>query len=110
MILTTIDPTQEKGWFIGPWNSPVPIPVGYANAGINLTHYHAAMYEIYLVAKGTSTALVNGREVHLQPGDMLVVEPNEVHTFTESSPDYLHFVLQTPFVPGDKHLVNLETN
>ncbi|MFN8488866.1 MAG: cupin domain-containing protein [Caldilineaceae bacterium] len=106
MIFATIDPTQDKGWFVGPWNSPAPIPVGYANVGINLPHYHAAMYEIYLVAKGTSTALVDGKEVHLQAGDMLVVEPNEVHTFIESSSDYLHFVLQTPFVQGDKYLVS----
>jgi hypothetical protein len=33
---------------------------------------------------------------------MLVVEPGEVHTFTESSPDYFHFVVQAPFVKGDK--------
>ena len=66
MILATIDPTQEKGWFVGPWNSSVPIPVGYANTGIDLTHYHATMYEIYLIAKGTSTALVNGQAVPLR--------------------------------------------
>jgi hypothetical protein len=36
------------------------------------------------------------------PGDMLVVEPGESHTFVGSSPDYLHFVVQAPFVTGDK--------
>ena len=35
-------------------------------------------------------------------GDVLVVEPGETHTFLDSSTDYLHFVVQTPFVPGDK--------
>ena len=105
MILATIDTTQPKGWFVGPWNSQVPIPIGYANQGIQELHYHAEMYEIYLVAKGTSTALVNGNEVALQAGDMLVVEPGEVHTFSASSPDYLHFVLQTPFVHNDKQMV-----
>ena len=39
---------------------------------------------------------------------MLVVEPSEVHTFIESSEDYLHFVLQTPFTVGDKVLVDHE--
>ncbi len=38
----------------------------------------------------------------LGAGDVLVVEPGEVHTFESSSPDYLHFVIQTPFVAGDK--------
>lgn len=38
----------------------------------------------------------------LQAGDLLLVEPGEAHTFVESSDDYLHFVVQAPFVAGDK--------
>jgi len=64
------------------------------------------MNEIYLVARGESVAVVAGRTLHLRPGDMLVVEPGEAHTFVSSSADYLHFVVQTPFVRGDK--VDLE--
>jgi quercetin dioxygenase-like cupin family protein len=105
MIHSTIDRNKPKGWFVGPLNSHVPVPVGYANQGINELHYHSQMYEIYLVAKGTSTALVNGETVTLQPGDILIVEPHEIHTFTQSSPDYLHFVVQAPFVAQDKHVV-----
>jgi hypothetical protein len=41
-----------------------------------------------------------------QPGDtgcpMLVVEPGTPHTFLNSSNDYLHFVVQAPFVTGGK--------
>lgn len=33
-----------------------------------------------------------------QAGAMLVVKPGEVHTFLASSEDYLHFVVQAPFV------------
>jgi hypothetical protein len=36
---------------------------------------------------------------------VLVVEPGEVHTFTASSEDYLHFVVQAPFVAGDRRSV-----
>jgi mannose-6-phosphate isomerase-like protein (cupin superfamily) len=93
----------HKGWFVGPWNSAVPIPVGFANAGVNEPHHHAHMFELYLVASGTSTAVVN-HQTHSAPGGrpMLVVEPGESHTFTQSSEDYFHFVIQTPFMPGDK--------
>lgn len=105
MIHTAIDRTVPKGWFVGPWNSAVSIPIGYANEGVNQTHYHQQMYEIYLVAKGESMAVVNGQEVHLKTGDMLVVEPNEVHTFVWNTADYLHFVVHTPFVKGDKIVV-----
>jgi len=92
----------DKGWFTGPWNSAVPIPVGYANAGVNEPHHHVHMVEIYLVASGMSTAVVNHQAIQLQAGDMLVVEPGESHAFIQNSDDYFHFVIQTPFIPGDK--------
>jgi mannose-6-phosphate isomerase-like protein (cupin superfamily) len=60
------------------------------------------MYEIYFVARGTSLAVVDGHAVELRVGDVLVVEPGESHTFTDSSDGYLHFVVQAPFVKGDK--------
>ena len=98
--------SDEKGWFFGPWNSDVPIPIGYANEGIDLLHYHEHMYEVYLIAQGTSTMLVDGKSVDLKQGDVIALEPNEQHTFTESSPDYFHFVIHTPFVKGDKVIVH----
>ena len=105
MIHKKVETDKPKGWYIGPWNSDIPIPVGYANEGINEKHYHTQMVEIYLIARGTSTAIVNEVTISLQAGDMLVVEPGEVHTFCASSEDYLHFVLQAPFVQGDKIVI-----
>jgi mannose-6-phosphate isomerase-like protein (cupin superfamily) len=60
------------------------------------------MCEVYLVARGSSTIRVGDEKVGLTAGDMLVVEPGEAHTFHSSSQDYLHFVVQAPFVKGDK--------
>lgn len=103
MIHLGIDKDNPKGWFCGPWNSAVDIAVGYANEGINEKHHHSKMNEIYLIAKGNSTAFVSGQEIELVAGDILVVEPNEIHTFISSSPDYMHFVIHSPFVKDDKH-------
>ncbi|GAB2992492.1 cupin domain-containing protein [Amycolatopsis acidiphila] len=91
-----------KGWFVGPWNSLVPVVIGWADQGVNDPHRHDHMNEAYLVARGDSVAVVDGREVRLRAGDMLVVEPGESHTFIDSSDDYLHFVVQAPFIQGDK--------
>jgi quercetin dioxygenase-like cupin family protein len=104
MIIGSSDETPDdgKGWFVGPWNSPVPIAVGWADRGVDHPHRHDEMCEIYLVARGESTAIVAGRRIELAPGSMLVVEPGEPHTFVNSSNDYLHFVVQAPFVKGDK--------
>ncbi len=104
MIKMSAD-TDAKGWFFGPWNSDIDIPVGYANEGIDLLHYHEQMHEIYLIAQGTSTMLVDGKAIKLKQGDVIALEPGEVHTFTESSADYFHFVIHTPFVKGDKKIV-----
>jgi mannose-6-phosphate isomerase-like protein (cupin superfamily) len=69
---------------------------------VNQPHRHDQMSEIYLVARGESVARVAGESVRRGPGDMLVVEPGESHTFLSSSDDYLHLVVQAPFVPNDK--------
>ena len=91
-----------KGWFAGPWNSHLPIAAGWADRGVNLPHRHDLMYEIYFNARGESIAVVAGQTIHLRSGDMLAVEPGEAHTFISSTDDYLHFVVQAPFVGGDK--------
>jgi quercetin dioxygenase-like cupin family protein len=108
MIHTTIDPQQPKGWLFGPWNSAIPIAVGYANEGIAERHYHTQIYEVYLVARGSCTMQIDDQTLTLTAGDVVAVELNEVHTFLASSPDYLHFVLHSPVVPGDKVVVAAE--
>jgi len=95
-------PDEGKGWLVGPWDSALPVAVGWADRGVGDPHRHDQMNEIYLVACGSSVAVVAGHRLELVACDMLVVEPGEDHTFVSSSPDYLHFVVQTPFVAGDK--------
>lgn len=105
MIHEKIDKQKAKGWYSGPWNSSIPIPVGYANEGIKEKHYHSKMHEIYLIARGKTTIVVNGESTGLKEGDMFTVEPGETHTFLDSSEDYFHFVIQVPFEKNDKILV-----
>ena len=95
-------PADFKGWFAGPWDSALPIAAGWADRGVNVPHRHDKMYEIYFVARGESTAVVDGTTIQLRAGDMLAVEPGEAHTFAASTDEYLHFVIQAPFVGGDK--------
>lgn len=103
MVHRSVDADSRKDWLAGPWDNTAPVPVGYANSAIDEPHYHAEMHEIYLVARGKSTAVVSGNRVELAVGEVLVVEPGEIHTFVNCSDDYLHFVVHAPFVEGDKH-------
>lgn len=94
-----------KGWCLELAHPSLPV-MGYANAGIDEPHYHRELREVYLVARGSSLMKVAGEELRLIAGDVIVVEPGEVHTFVDSSPDYFHFVLHCPPLKGDKVLVD----
>ncbi len=101
MHIERASPVAEKGWYIGPWNASVSISVGYANAGLDDPHYHETMTEIYLVARGIVELRVEQEVVRLAQDDVIVIEPGEAHTFVACSPDYFHFVVQTPGLQGE---------
>ncbi len=52
------------------------------------------------MARGTSELGVKQKTVILEPGDVIVIEPGEAHTFSSSSPDYFHFVAHVPGLTG----------
>ena len=57
------------------------VPPGLEN-GAQTTHRHSDQW-IYVVS-GHGSAVVNGTEVPLQPGTMLLIEANEDHQITAS--------------------------
>jgi hypothetical protein len=61
MRVERADPAVVKGWYLGSWNSDLPIAIGYAPKGIDEPHIHTRMTEIYLVARGTSELRVGDR-------------------------------------------------
>lgn len=91
-----------KGWAAGPWDGDLAVSVGWATTGVDEPHLHTRITEIYLVARGRSRIAIDGAEIALVAGDVLIVEPGEAHTFLESSADYLHFVVHTPGLAGDE--------
>ena len=96
MRLEQADLAAAKGWYVGPWNSDLPVAIGYANAGIDEPHVHTRITEIYIVARGTSRLRVEQETITLHPGEMIIIEPGEAHTFLSNSPDYFHIVMHTP--------------
>ena len=101
MKISQADKNLPKGWYFGPWNSSLGISIGYANVGVDESHYHNQVSEIYLVAHGSAELLVQERIVQINPGDAVLIEPGETHTFISSSADYFHFVLHWPGMKGD---------
>ena len=106
MIVARNDKSKPaKGWYLELCHPTLPF-IGFANQGVNERHYHRELREVYLIASGSSTIVVDGVSTTLHAGDVVVVEPGEVHTFVENTPDYFHFVLQCPPVTGDKIVVS----
>lgn len=102
MRLARNDPARPpKAWYAELAHPDLPF-IGFANQGVNDRHYHRQAHEVYLVARGSSTIVVNDATVVLHPGDVLVVEPGEVHTFVQNTAEYFHFVLQWPALGNDK--------
>lgn len=105
MLLSRNDASgSAKGWYTDLFSPDLPA-IGFANSGINENHYHRELREVYLVARGNSTMIVDGQEVKLGTGDVIVIEPGEAHTFVGSSADYFHFVIHCPQIRGDKVLL-----
>ena len=109
MQLLQPDPSLPKGWYAGPWNSRLTLSIGYAHQGIDEPHEQLRMTEVYLVARGWAEVRVEERTLRLGPGDMLVDEPGEAHTFLSSSPDYFHFVIHTPGLAGEAARVDKQS-
>lgn len=102
MRLETAKRGIGKGWYLGPWNSDIPVSIGYANQGVDEPHEHRRITEIYVVGCGTADVRVEQQTVTLRSGDLLLVEPGESHTFLSSSDDYFHLVLQLPALEGEE--------
>ena len=106
MKLARNDETRPaKGWYNELADAALPA-IGFATEGIDEPHYHQRLREVYLVAGGSSVIVVDDVRVTLRAGDVIVVEPGEIHTFVESTRDYFHFVLHCPAEGGDKVLVS----
>jgi mannose-6-phosphate isomerase-like protein (cupin superfamily) len=84
---------DAKGWLAGPWESDLPIAIGYASTAVDAPHTHERVTEIYLIAQGSAVAVIDGVAVGGSAGDVIIVEPEETRTFRGSSPDYRCFVL-----------------
>ncbi|WNG29805.1 hypothetical protein F0U62_41720 [Cystobacter fuscus] len=88
---------------------PVNVPVNqtailFVEHPANFTegkHHHQSLHEIFYFLDAADY-WVNGTLLHLQPGDLLVLEPNDVHGAVPVPHKVRLIVFHVPKVPGDK--------
>jgi mannose-6-phosphate isomerase-like protein (cupin superfamily) len=71
-------------------NGDVPHLTNFSVASISpgmatTPHHHADMFELFFVASGSGQAVVNGEQIAIEPGTLLLIEPGERHELLNSA-------------------------
>ena len=98
----------ERHWICGHWNgSPLEIGVGghlFAVPEDEVTHHHPYS-EYYVVLEGSGVVEVEGKQVPLEAGSVVMVEAGERHSVVEVSPEGVKWiVIKERSEPGGKLL------
>jgi quercetin dioxygenase-like cupin family protein len=64
-------------------------------------HVHAASVEVYAVLRGACRLVVNGEAHDLQTGDLLLMEPGDVHELINGEAPFELLVFKTNAATGD---------
>lgn len=67
-------------------------------------HSHATSVEVYVVRRGVCELIVNGERHEMRPGDVLLMEPGDVHElFNRSNEDFELLVFKTNAKTADTY-------
>ena len=74
------------------------------NAGQDFqAHYHKIMEENFFILEGTVTIVVNDTPYTLNPGELIHIEPGEVHYVINKSNSIVRMIASlAPYTDGDK--------
>jgi mannose-6-phosphate isomerase-like protein (cupin superfamily) len=94
------------GWYLLKRDDMSVIQERVPAGGTEVRHYHEHARQFFYVLAGEGTMLFEGREVILQKGQGLEVDPMIKHQFKNNSQADVHFlVISVPSTRGDR--VNL---
>ena len=69
-------------------------------------HSHKKKHETFLVWRGKVKMVVDGKELEMKPGDILVMEQGKVHQFTAIGQDAIIFEFSTQHFEDDSYLID----
>ena len=98
----------KSGWHVT-GDAPVQLAVKFGQEGLGPAHYHRTMSEYFFVLDGELWLTVGEEEVHLEQGDLLIVDPGEPHQMLRRSPDARYLLLMPKATPNDKVVLESDT-
>jgi mannose-6-phosphate isomerase-like protein (cupin superfamily) len=97
---------NSDGWHLLKRNDVSVIQERVPAGGAEVMHYHNTARQFFYILGGEATMVFEDREVVLQKGDGLEIEPQVKHQFKNNSKGDVHFlVVSVPSTRGDR--VNL---
>ena len=93
---------EKTRWHVSGSNIPIQLGVKTVNSPIGSSHFHRTMHEYFLVLEGKICLSLEGKDVELDKGDLLIIDPCESHAMISKSSDAKYVLLMPKAVPNDK--------
>ena len=93
---------EKPGWYMNDSNFPIQFGIHNCDIPIGPAHFHRTMHEYFFIIQGKVKLSVQGRHISLEKGDLLVINPGEVHEMVSRSSDAEYVLLLPAPVPNDK--------
>ena len=100
--------SRHKAWLLGVDESKSPIEIAYGTKKDydgRLPHKHEKVHEYYIIIKGTGKLCINNIETTLKEGDVIYIEPGEIHNIESISEDFQNYTIKWPHLPKDKIII-----
>lgn len=106
------DPVDENGWLIGSFldeNHPCfsrDVEIAWKEMGLATKgekHFHKTAIEIWIVIKGSVTAIINDQKLVVKAGSYLVVHPLTQTEILNAAKGTSVLVVKAPSIPKDKY-------
>ncbi|MCX6803742.1 MAG: cupin domain-containing protein [Candidatus Diapherotrites archaeon] len=92
----------KRKWLLGVGESKSPVEIDYFAKAPDKQHSHKKINEYYIVTKGSFEILINEKRLSVKKGQVLFVEPGEVHGIIKTSPNLKCFLIKWPSIKDDK--------
>ncbi len=68
-------------------------------------HHHNVRCEVFYVAQGNGTVIVNGKKIKAKPGEFFLMEPGDIHAFANHGKEDFVLLMFRTNDPGEQDLL-----